>query len=224
MTAEGESSSSSVYDRTVSQKGLSATQRCILSQVPAGSTVLELGPASGYMTRELVQRGCQVDAIELNVVDAEKAALHCRKLVIGSAEDPRSFSGLEGPYGVALLADVLEHLRSPADTLRLVAERLAPEGEVVVSLPNVAHWKVRLDLLQGRFEYRDDGVLDRTHLRFYTRKTAEELFREAGFELVMAITPPPRTRGRFGVLKELAKQAAPTLFARQIVYRLRRVR
>jgi 2-polyprenyl-3-methyl-5-hydroxy-6-metoxy-1,4-benzoquinol methylase len=224
MVTRGETASSSVYDRTVSQKGLSVTQRCILAQVPAGKSVLELGPASGYMTRELAQRGCVVDAIELNPLDAEKAAVYCRKLVVGSAEDPRAFAELMGPYGIVLLADVLEHLRSPYDTLRLAAERLEPDGEVVVSLPNVAHWKVRLDLLQGRFEYRDDGVLDRTHLRFYTRKTAEDLFREAGLELVQAITPPPRTRGRFGRLKAMAKQSAPTLFARQIVYRLRLAR
>ena len=194
----------------------------MLDQVPSHVSVLEIGPASGYLTRALVERGCQVDAIELNPRDAEKAAPYCRKLVVGSAEDPQVFGQLNGPYRVALLADVLEHLRSPDETLRWVAERLAPDGEVVVSLPNVAHWKVRLDLLRGQFEYRDDGVLDRTHLRFFTRSSAEALFRDAGLELLQAITPPPKVRGRFGPLKELAKASWPTLFARQIVYRLRR--
>lgn len=221
MFSASDASSTSVYDRTVTLRGLSVTQRCILAQVPSNVTVLEIGPASGYMTRVLSEHGCQVDAIELNPRDAAKAAEHCRKLVIGSAEDPHAFDELRGPYRVVLMADVLEHMRSPDETLRLAAERLAPDGEAVVSLPNIAHWKIRLDLLRGDFEYRDDGVLDRTHLRFFTRKTAEDLFRGAGFELVQAITPPPKVPGRFGILKELTKRSWPTLFARQIVYRLR---
>jgi 2-polyprenyl-3-methyl-5-hydroxy-6-metoxy-1,4-benzoquinol methylase len=221
MFTGSSTSSTSVYDRGVAHAGLSETQRCVLAQVPAGASVLEIGPASGYMTRVMKERGCTVDAIELNPRDAEKASAHCRKLVVGSAENADVFAELQGPYRVVLMADVLEHLRSPDETLRLVAARLTPDGEAVVSLPNIAYWKMRLDLLRGQFEYKDYGLLDRTHLRFFTRKTAEDLFHDAGFELVAAITPPPKVR-RFGKLKELAKGTWPSLFALQIVYRIRR--
>jgi SAM-dependent methyltransferase len=83
-------------------------------------------------------------------------------------------------FDVALFGDVLEHLRDPLAVLRRVREFLVPGGYVVVSVPNVTHVDVRLALLEGRFEYRDLGLLDRTHLRFFTAVSLEGLLRDAG--------------------------------------------
>lgn len=212
----------SVYDRAVRASGLTPTHGCLLAQVPGGAIVLELGPASGYLTRVLSERGCMVDAIELDPRDAEAARQYCRKIIAGSAEDPASYSGLSTGYDVALMADVLEHLRRPELALREVRARLSARGLALASLPNVAYWKMRLDLLRGQFQYRDSGLLDRTHLRFFTVKTAIDLFESEGFRVEELVVPPPRVP-RLGRAKTWVKSAWPALFALQVVYRLRPV-
>jgi 2-polyprenyl-3-methyl-5-hydroxy-6-metoxy-1,4-benzoquinol methylase len=207
---------SSVYAATVQRIGLTAIHKAILGLVPPSTTVLELGPSSGYMTKALSEQGCTVDAIELNPRDAEQAAAYCRKMVVGSAEDPGCYAQLTGPYRTAIMADVLEHLRSPETALREVRKRLSSEGHAIVSLPNIAYWKIRLDLLKGKFEYKDLGILDRTHLRFYTQKTAGDLFAREGFRLIDTVITPPK-----GPLRRFARTSWPSMFALQIVYHLR---
>ena len=83
-------------------------------------------------------------------------------------------------FDVVLLGDVLEHLRDPLSAMRSFMRLVEPHGYVVASLPNVAHVDVRLALLQGRFQYGEWGLLDRTHLRFFTRASGEQLLRDAG--------------------------------------------
>jgi hypothetical protein len=83
-----------------------------------------------------------------------------------------------------VLADVLEHLRSPTNVLQLVRESLAPDGRVFISVPNIANITVRLGLLFGVFEYRDRGILDYTHLRFYTKRTIRREIEKAGFRIL----------------------------------------
>ncbi len=86
-----------------------------------------------------------------------------------------------GAPDLILFLDVLEHLPDPAETLRRLTARLAPGGTVIVSVPNVAHWSVALPLLfRGEFTYRDKGILDRTHLRFFVQSSALDLVSDAG--------------------------------------------
>jgi 2-polyprenyl-3-methyl-5-hydroxy-6-metoxy-1,4-benzoquinol methylase len=210
----------SYYDDDVQRRGLSETHRYLLSQVAPGSVVLELGPASGYMTRVLAANGCLVDAIEINPHDATKAAPYCRKMIVGSIEAPENFAELPGPYDVILMADVLEHLRCPESVLPHVRERLAPNGVALASLPNIAFWKMRLALLRGRFEYTDTGLLDRTHLRFFTLKTATAMFTAAGFR-VLKVAVPPHTIPRMERLKQWVMETWPALFSFNFVFHLR---
>jgi 2-polyprenyl-3-methyl-5-hydroxy-6-metoxy-1,4-benzoquinol methylase len=211
----------SQYDELFGRAGFSTTHSYLLDQIAPASKILELGPASGYMTKILADRNCIIDAIELNPHDAEKAAQYCRKMVVGSLEDAEVFAELPGPYEVVLMADVLEHLRAPEAVLRAVRPRLSPGGMALVSLPNIAYWQMRLALLRGRFEYTDTGLLDRTHVRFFTLKTAREMFTQTGFRVAhVAVTPP--TIPRFGKLKERVKRAWPTLFSINFIFHLRR--
>jgi SAM-dependent methyltransferase len=212
--------STSPYDESVRLYGLNEAQRCILSHVPGRSAVLELGASSGYMTKELVDAGCVVDAIEINPEDAAKASRYCRRIVVGSVEESESFASLTGPYDVVLMADILEHLRSPESALRQARSRLTATGQALVCLPNIGYYRMRMDLLKGRFTYADYGLLDRTHLRFYTLKSAIDLFAASGFSTVEVIVPPPRVP-KWGKLKAWVKTTWPTLFAIQIIYRLK---
>lgn len=88
-----------------------------------------------------------------------------------------------GSVDVLLCLDVLEHLRDPQAALRRLSTLLRPDGRLIASLPNLQYVKVSLPLLFGRFDYADDGVLDRTHLRFFTRRSALRMFADAGFEV-----------------------------------------
>ncbi len=211
---------SSHYDAQFKNLGLSETHRYLLRQIPGGSDVLELGPASGYMTQILAAQGCRVDAVEINPQDAAKAAPHCRRIIVGSVEDAANFAELPGPYHVILMADVLEHLRQPEYVLQLVRPRLAPNGVALVSLPNIAFWKMRLQLLRGRFDYTDTGLLDRTHLRFFTLKTATAMFAAAGFRVANVVVPP-HTIPRLERLKQWIMETWPALFSFNFVFHLR---
>lgn len=84
---------------------------------------------------------------------------------------------------VVVLADVLEHLKDPAQTMGLVRESIDPGGKIFVSVPNIANITIRLGLLFGVFTYRDRGILDATHLRFYTMHTIRREVEDAGFEI-----------------------------------------
>jgi SAM-dependent methyltransferase len=154
-----------------------------LGAVPPGSRVLELGCATGYLSRWLVEaRGCRVVGVELDPVAAERARAFCERVVVGDLDDPALLAGLAGEaFDVVLAGDVLEHLKDPARVLEAVARLLAPSGRVVATIPNVAHGDLRLALLAGRFEYRRLGLLDETHLRFFTHATVRALFEGAGY-------------------------------------------
>jgi methionine biosynthesis protein MetW len=88
-----------------------------------------------------------------------------------------------GPFDFIVFADVLEHLPNPAEIVLIAKQGLKPGGSVVVSVPNVAHWFVRFDLLFGRFNYQDVGIMDATHLRWFTRETIREFFERLGFKI-----------------------------------------
>jgi 2-polyprenyl-3-methyl-5-hydroxy-6-metoxy-1,4-benzoquinol methylase len=177
------------YADLVAAHGLSAAHRLVLDEVPDGARVLDIGCATGYLAAELSRRGCTVDGIELDPAAAEQARTHCREVTVGDLEAPatqaevqRMLAGTRvGGPDFIICADVLEHLHDPWTVLAWLRTLLAPGGRAVVSVPNIAHWTARRALLCGRFDYTDHGLLDRTHLRFFTRASAAELARHAGF-------------------------------------------
>ena len=160
-----------------------STHRLVLSLVPEGARVLEVGCATGYMSRVLGQElRSSVVGIELSPEAAEAARSSCERVIVGDIEELDLAEELQGEsFDVVLFADVLEHLRDPAATLRRVLPFIGEPGYVVASIPNVAHASVRLALLRGEFRYREQGLLDDTHLRFFTRDTIEELFEASGY-------------------------------------------
>jgi 2-polyprenyl-3-methyl-5-hydroxy-6-metoxy-1,4-benzoquinol methylase len=160
-----------------------STHNLVVELVPEGSSVLEFGCATGYMSDVLAKRrGCRVTGIELDPEAAAVASAYCERVVVGDAETLDLDEHLRDErFDAVLFADVLEHLRDPATMLRRVRPYVAEEGAVVASIPNIAHISVRLALLGGEFRYRDLGLLDDTHLRFFTRESIVDLFESTGF-------------------------------------------
>ena len=172
------------YERQIDPEGDDSLAR-LLRRIPKGATVLELGPATGYFSRHLREvLGCTVDAVELSAEMAEPARRWCRRLVVGDVELLDLEQVLEGEvYEIIVCGDVLEHLRDPWALARKLSRRLAPGGRLLLSVPNVAYLGLLVDLLRGNFRYRDVGLLDRTHLRFFTFDSLRELLEEAGWHV-----------------------------------------
>jgi SAM-dependent methyltransferase len=135
------------------------------------------------MSDVLVSRlDCAVVGIEVSPAAAKVAASHCERVIVGDAEAIDLCEVLGGDrFDVILFADVLEHLRDPGALLQRVRPFLVEGGSVIASIPNVAHGSVRLALLRGEFRYRELGLLDNTHLRFFTRESIQDLFEESGY-------------------------------------------
>ena len=144
--------------------------------------------------------GRSVCGIEFDPEFAREAATRLELVVNGDLNQLDWQAALGGRrFDCIIFADVLEHLVDPAALLRAVRQHLSPGGVVVASLPNVRHYAVLADLLlRGDWDYADYGVLDRTHLRFFTHKSIRKLFAETGYELTRmeGINGPTSRRGR----------------------------
>src|SRR5437773_1745438 len=160
-----------------------STHNLVVGLVEPGSRVLEFGCATGYMSQALCDRlGATVVGVELDAEAARLAEESCERVLVGDAEELDLEAELGGErFDAILFADVLEHLRDPASLLRRVRPLVADGGLVIASIPNVAHAAVRLSLLGGTFRYREQGLLDETHLRFFTREGVQDLFEGSGY-------------------------------------------
>lgn len=147
---------------------------------PTASRILDVGCGAGMLGRLLKQRqDCAVTGIELNTEQAEKARQALDQVYCGDAGEIIPL--LTGCFDCIILADVLEHLRDPWRVLAVIKELLTPDGLLILSIPNIGHWSVVRDLIEGHWSYNGSGLLDRDHLRFFTRASLEAALREAGF-------------------------------------------
>lgn len=155
--------------------------------VNQGASVLDVGCATGYLGRALKEKNCRCIGIEIDPEAAGIAKAYYEKILEGDVF--HVLPELENEqFDFIILADILEHLPSPAELLRGLAPFLAKDGELLISLPNVSHISVACELLKGRFHYRDTGLLDFTHLRFFDRRSALELLQDAGYSGIISNT------------------------------------
>jgi 2-polyprenyl-3-methyl-5-hydroxy-6-metoxy-1,4-benzoquinol methylase len=182
----------SAYDAEFDPEAANDSRAIALRLVGGNKRVLEFGCSSGRVTAALVERGCQVTGIEIDNDAAERARAHAEEVVVLDLDYDEFEAKLVGQWEVALFGDVLEHLRDPLRVLRATRQLLEPQGTIVLSVPNIAHADIRLSLLNGQFPYGPYGLLDRTHLRFFTRDTLKQLLNDAGFvpiEIQRVIVP-----------------------------------
>jgi 2-polyprenyl-3-methyl-5-hydroxy-6-metoxy-1,4-benzoquinol methylase len=174
-----------VYDTTIDPGAENNSHAFTLDIVGYNKRVLEVGCATGYFTKALSDRGCQVVGIEFDAEAAAVAEKWAERVVVGDLDAGTLWQELEGErFDAITFGDVLEHLRDPMATLRAAVRTLKPSGIVAISVPNVAHGDVRIALLKGAFPYRETGLLDRTHIRFFTKTGLQDLIKDAGLVLV----------------------------------------
>ena len=174
-----------VYHRRLDPNGQDSLAKLARLVRPA-SQVLDLGAGPGVLGRYLAEAlGCTVDGVEYNAAAVAEAAPWYRQLECADLERIKlgeCFAGRR--YDFIICADILEHLRQPGDLLAQLTGLLAPNGRVLASVPNVAYAGLIADLLAGEFRYRPEGLLDETHLRFFTRASLLRLLEEHGLRSV----------------------------------------
>ncbi|HEX8079109.1 MAG TPA: bifunctional glycosyltransferase/class I SAM-dependent methyltransferase [Jatrophihabitans sp.] len=200
----------------------------MLAAMPPGLRVLDLGCSGGRLSERIRQLGHKVVGVD----SVEIAGVRGRvdDFVFGDLEDgiPEAAGG---DFDVVIAADVIEHVRYPERLLRQMAEVLSPTGQIVISTPNFGHWYSRGRVAVGAFDYDRRGILDETHLRFFSRKSLRRTIGSAGLDLLqLEYTGLPlevltradswKSRSARSVDRRLVR-LRPTVFGYQFVARLR---
>ena len=183
---------SDVYEAKL-EPSLGSSHTVILDRLVdvAGKRVLDVGCGSGVIARGLAQRGAIVTGVD-RARDASWGAAPPSFDFIQADLEAGVPDGLEPTYDIIIAADILEHLRAPEQLLADLFARLSPTGKLVLSVPNISHWYPRLRIATGRFRYDRRGILDSSHLRFFTRRSAAQMVVTAGGqvrEMVFTGTP-----------------------------------
>ncbi len=199
----------------------------LLRYVPPKSRVLDVGCATGRRGAWLREhRGCQVVGVDYNPEMVEIARTRCDAVHLANLEDLPELPEADASFDVLVFGDVLEHLRNPEQVLRYLQRYLRRDGRVLISLPNFLFLFVRIKVVLGLFRYTEYGILDKTHLRFFTKITAGELARDCGLSVVARDYMPPEY-GPWRVfppaVRRMLAHGWPSLFAFQFVLNCARV-
>ena len=151
--------------------------------------VLDIGCAQGYIARELKEKGHSITGIELDESSASLAKDYCKKLIIGDIETLNPQLKKES-FDLIIFGDILEHTKDPEAVLKKYLQFLRQGSYAIISVPNIANIHIRLSLLFGRFNYSQKGILDKTHLRFFTLKTFKRLIKKSNLKL-LKLEPAP---------------------------------
>lgn len=175
VTAIQKESSEKVYSNTGNTD--------VISLVPASAKyILDIGCGDGSNARLLVKRDCIIDGITLSESERAEAQKIMRQVVVHNAEKGLPFTGAE-LYDVVICSHVLEHICYPEKLMQDIHRLLKRDGVLIVALPNIMHYRSRWSLFRGNFNYRDAGLWDYTHFRWYTFKTGRQLLEQYAFSI-----------------------------------------
>lgn len=160
----------------------------LFEAIPKNSgRILEIGCGAGALGKkyiETVNPGCEYWGVEYVPAAATEARKNIRNVINGSIEDDAVIDRIpEDSFDVLIFGDVLEHLREPWDVLRKLSGKMRAGGICLACIPNTQHWSILMNLMNGSWEYQDSGLMDRTHLRFFTRKSMIDLFNNNGWQV-----------------------------------------
>ena len=158
----------------------------ILNLIPTVSFghALDVGCSTGYFAKLLSQKGYKVSGVEINEDSAKKAEQFCSRVVIADLDKVLISSLFDsGTFDLIVYGDVLEHLKNPWLVLQESRKLLNENGYIVASIPNIAHGAICLSLLNGQFNYSSYGLLDNSHIRFFTKDSIISLFEKSGYRI-----------------------------------------
>ena len=149
--------------------------------------LVEVGCSSGALAREFkkISPDCNYFGIEIDPSYAQLAKRYCDESLSLNIEDADDeFWRKNASRDCWIFGDTLEHLKDPWEILRKIRQRIPEHGTVVACVPNAQHWSLQVKLSVGDFRYEESGLLDKTHLRWFTRQTLLEMFDQTGFEII----------------------------------------
>ena len=192
----------------------------VVRMVRHGCTLLDIGAGPGSITKELMQwRNCRITALDIDHRNVERLAEFCHAAYQVDLNDPNWPKALkrDDKFDAVVATDVLEHLWDPWQTLSLMCRLINDDGEVIVSLPHVGHCVITACIINGDFDYRDDGLLDRTHIRFFGLKNIQSLINDAGLNIVDAqfVVRVPESTELFDQWSRLSRDAQQFLSSRK---------
>jgi 2-polyprenyl-3-methyl-5-hydroxy-6-metoxy-1,4-benzoquinol methylase len=174
--------------------------------------ILDVGCSKGFMGR-MLQAQHEMHGIDINSEDAKLARpFYKSSLILDISKKkipypPKSFDAI-------ILADVIEHLPNPEETLHKLLSSLKKGGIIIISVPNIANFYVRMKLLLGNFDYEEKGIMDKTHLRFFTLKSFRMLLRHANLDIIKEeSTPIP-----FPTISTIFSEGKPLRFVHTLFY------
>lgn len=171
----------SLYDVDIDLTKVNTSHVQVIDLVGSSERVLDVGCWTGDLGRVLKEQGAHVTGFELDADAAATAAKHLDAVTVGDLDRSRLTDHFgDERFDAIIFADVLEHVYDPAGVLADATALLAPGGRIVISVPNVTHGSLRLAHLQGRWTTTDTGLLDHTHIRFFTRERLVALVEGAG--------------------------------------------
>ncbi len=199
----------------------------VLNSVPtAAKYILDVGCGAGDNSRILQAQGRICDGVTISETEAAVARAFQDNTYIFNLENGLPPS-ITRQYDAVLCAHVLEHICYPQQVLAGIREHLTDEGVLLIALPNLLHYKTRLKLLRGNFTYTESGIMDYTHFRWYTFKSAQTMLEENGFEVVRAWVNSNKSNnpafrwlpeGIVNFLKSIAFGISKGLFGIELLY------
>lgn len=189
----------------------------VYSVIPNQARILDIGCATGTLGTEIKANKAprQLIGIEIDKRSADKALRFYDKVLVMDVEKTVRLPFKRKSFDCIVLADILEHLRDPESLLKTVSKYLADDGVLIVSVPNVAFISIRISLGVGRFEYHEKGIMDKSHLHFFTLASFQKLIQDSGFQII-SVRGYINTRKQLNFLDMLAK-LFPTIFAYQFL-------
>jgi len=174
----------SKYKANLNLKDKNNTLTNIFIRVKKNSKILDVGCASGYFDKVLKEKkGCSIVGIEIDKEDAKEAEKYCDQVIVADVESQDWERKLTiKKFNHIIFADLLEHLREPEKLLERVKKYLSNQGSILVSIPNIAHVSIRLELLKGDFIPEETGILDNTHLKYFTKDSFLNIAKQVGFD------------------------------------------
>lgn len=160
-----------------------STHQIILEEVAPDLMVLDVGCGPGYLGKELSKKGCKLFGIEINPSYISEAKPYYKQIIQCNLDTISELPFTKESFDCILFADVVEHLKYPEESIRSLLDFLKPGGIVIISVPNVANFTIRLKLLFGNFDYAESGIMDRTHLHFFTLKSIKKFAVDLGLSI-----------------------------------------
>ena len=174
-----------VYDKISHTKKLLPEHKKVLDWVGENKKVLEVACHTGYFSARLKENNCEVTGIEIYEPALKKAQPYLYKCILGDIEKEETWNEIsDKTFDVILFMHILEHLINPELILAKAKLLLKQNGIVIICLPNINNWSNRWDIFKGNFNYTKDGVMDKTHFRFYNFFTAKKMIVAAGFNVL----------------------------------------